>query len=401
MATYKVKLGSSEGELFTRQVHGHSPLEVRKQFQSEGYFVFSISPVFNLAGLLGMRKKVPHRQFLIFNKEFRGLVKAGLPIVEGLDILLKRMKPGRLRTLIEAVRGKLRSGESLSGAFSSFEDIIPSYYPALLHAGEQSGNLGEVLDRFIKQEDRLRRTRKKFVQSLTYPVILLCVALVSAYIILTKAMPQFTAMYSQSQKEIPWITQVVVAASDWLLVWYPYLFGGIILFALFTKIYSATENGARMLERLLFLFPILGSMWSLQNQNIFARTMRMLIGGGITVPDSLRITANALPSPNMRRQLGSAHSDILSGQSLQEALERHTRMEDMVGEMISVGESTGTLNEMLDYLAEAGEEKSEDYLERFTNLVAPIMLVGVGLMIAFMVIAMYLPMFGSYDTLGI
>lgn len=401
MATYKVKLGSSEGELFVRQVHGHDPSDVRRQFQNEGYYVFSVAPVLNITGMLGFRKKVPHGQFLIFNKEFRGLVKAGLPIVEGLDILLKRMKPGRLRTLLEEVRGKLRSGESLSGAFRSYEDMIPAYYPALLHAGEQSGNLAEVLSRFIDQEDRLRKTRKRFLQSLTYPAILLGVAMISAYIILTRAMPQFASMYAQSEKEIPRITRIVMSASDWLLAWYPYLFGGLFLLVVAARIYMSTARGARVLERVLLHLPLLGSMWALQNQNIFARTMRMLLGGGITVPQSLYITADALPSPTTRANLRAAYNDLMQGCSLQEALDAHTRMEDMVGEMVSVGESTGTLSDMLDYLAEAGEEKAEDHLERITNLVAPLMLVAVGLLIAFLVIAMYLPMFGSYDTIGI
>ncbi len=401
MATYQVKLGSNDGDLLTRQVHGKNPVEVRRQLQNEGYFVFSVRPVFNLVSLLGLSRKLPSRKFLMFNKEFRGLVKAGLPIVEGLDILLKRMEPGRMRTMLEAVRARLRAGESLSAAFRAHEELIPGYYPALLHAGEQSGNQAEVLGRFIEQEDRLRKTRKRFVQSLTYPCLLMLVGLASAYIVMTRALPQFTAMYANSEQELPTITKVVIAASNWLNDWYAFLFGGLILSALALQLYRHTEAGARALERALFRVPLLGKVWSLQNQNIFARTMRMLIAGGIPVPQALAITADGMPSPNTRAQLHAAHQDVLQGQSLQEALEHHVHMEHMVGEMISIGEGTGTLVDMLDYLAEAGEERSDDLLERVTSLIAPLMLLAVGLMIAFMVIAMYLPMFGSYNTLGL
>lgn len=401
MATYRVKLGTNDGILSTRQVHGHNPTEVRRQLQAEGFHVFNVKPVFNLASLFGARKRVGHSSFLLFNKEFRGLIKAGMPIVEGLDILLKRMKPGRLRSLIEGVRAKLSAGESLSASFRAFQDLIPAYYPALLDAGEQSGNLVEVLERFIHQEDRLRKIRKKFMQSLTYPAILLVVSMISMYVILVKAMPQFTSMYQGSKQQLPLVTRIVMGASDFLIEGYPFLFGGMIVLVVSAHFYARSERGARRLERILLRLPLLGKIWSLQTQNVFARTMRMLLGGGITVPQALAITANALPSPSGREQMRRVYLDVLQGGSLQDALEKNSQMEDMVIEMIHVGETTGSLCDMLDYLAEAGEERAEDYLELISNLVAPVMLVGVGLAIGVMVVAMYLPMFGSYNAIGI
>ena len=400
MATFKVKLGSNDGNILFRQARGQSETEVADRLRAEGYYVFSISRNFDFGSFLSFGGGIPIKRFLVFNKEFRGLVRAGLPIVEGFDILLKRMKPDRLENLLRQVRERLTKGESLSDAFRVFGDSIPRYYPALLHAGEQSGGLEEVLTRFIEQEDRIRKTRKKFRQTMTYPVILLLAAAVSLAVILTKAMPEFTALYRSSDSELPLMTTVVIGLSEWLTEYYLILLAVIVGAAVGLRFFLATDRGALLWERFLRRIPLLGPVWVLQNQNIFSRTMRLLLGGGIPVPQALAIIAGAVPSRVFGQELQRAHADLLEGASLQEALDRHVRLSEMAAEMIRIGEATGSLGEMLDSVADQGEEQAEDYLELISGMVAPIMLLIVGLVISFLVVAMYLPMFGSYENLG-
>jgi len=400
MATFNVKLGSSEGELAVRQAIGRNAEEVAAQFSSEGFFVFSVKRVFEPAAMLGFQKRIPIKRFMLFNKEFRGLVRAGMPIVEGFELLLKRMKEGSLRSMLEEVRDKLHKGESLSEAFKPYADRVPRYYPALLLAGEQSGALDEVLGRFIDQEERMRKTRKRFMQTLTYPTILLLVGMVCMYIILGRAMPQFAGLYRSTGLGLPAVTRVVVGISCWLVAWYPYLIGGAIVLLVAGRLYLRTQRGAVQFEVLLRFVPILGPMWLLHNQNLFARTMRLLTAGGIPVPQALAITADAMPSRTFRMQLLRVHQELVQGGSLGEALEGHTRLTEIAQELVRVGEATGTLTEMFEHLAELGEEQSDDYLELISNLVAPLVLLAVGLVIAFLVISMYLPMFGSYGALA-
>ncbi len=400
MATFKVKLGSSEGNVLYRQTQGGSVAEVTRTFRAEGYYVFSVARTFDLAAFLGLRRKIPMKQFILFNKEFRGLVRAGLPIVEGFDILLKRMKEGRLKTLLQQVREQLTKGESLSEAFKAFREMVPSYYPALLHAGEQSGGLEEVLSRFIEQEERIRKARKKFLQTLTYPLILLLVGMASLYIILTRAMPEFAALYQSSERDLPKITELVIWVSDFLTSYHLYLITGLFALLVAFRLYGHTERGAVRLEKILARIPVVGPLWSLQNGNIFARTMRLLLGGGIPLPQSLAIMTEAVPSRVFGMALQRVHGELLRGNSFQEALERHTHLGDMTGEMVRIGEATGTLGEMLEYVAEHGEERAEDYLELISGIVAPLVLLLVGLLVSFLVVAMYLPMFGSYESLG-
>jgi len=380
--------------------HGNSLEEVQANFVREGYFVFSIRRHMDFAEMFGLKRKISSKKFITFNKTFRGLVRAGMPITEGFEILLKGMAPSKLRTLLEAVREKLHKGQSLSEAFGDFVDIIPRYYPALLHAGEQSGGLTEVLDRFIEQEQRIRQARKRFAQALVYPAILTGVGLISMYIILTKALPQFTSLYQSTDQSLPAVTEFVMGISSWFSVWYRHLFVSLIVAAICLQVFFRTEKGGFMAERLLLRVPLVGRLLALQNQNIFSRTMRLLTQGGIPVPQALAVTAGAVPMRSLGKELHVAHQEVLGGKTLHEALEHNTGFSEDVAEMIRVGEATGNLGDMLDYLADTGEEQSEDNLEMISNLVAPLLLLLVGLMIGLLVVAMYLPMFGSYDLVG-
>jgi len=400
MANFRVKLGSGDGAVLYRTIHGQNAQEVHQHFQKEGYYVFSVDKAVDMSGFFGIKRKVPRAKFILFNREFRGLVKAGLPIVEGLDILLRRMKPSPLQSLLVQVREQLTQGRSLSEAFQSFDDMIPSYYAALLMAGEQSGNLVEVLDRFIDQEERFRRTRKKFAQTMTYPIILLLVGLASMFIILTRALPQFTAIYTEADKELPRLTQVVVSISDFFQSYYPHILIALVGLFLLGRFYGQTRSGAILQERLLRKVPILGHLWTLQNQNIFARTVRLLLDGGVPLPQAVAICAGAVPSKAFGHELELVHQALVQGESLQTALDRHTAMRETVREIVGVGEATGTLGEMLEYVAEHGEEEAGDVLERISNLIAPLVLLVIGLIIAVIVVAMYLPMFGTYDVIG-
>ena len=400
MATFHVKIGTIEGEIVERTVYGQSETEVRDAFRKDGYYLFSIVKAFDFGGFFAFRRKVGAKAFILFNKEFRGLVRAGLPIVEGFDILLKRMKPGKLKTLLSGVRERITHGESLSEAFAAYPEMIPRYYPALLHAGEQSGGLAEVLGRFVDQEERIRKTRKKFVQTLTYPAILLLVGMVSMYVMLSRAMPQFASLYQGANRELPLPTILVTAFSNWLAAYSAYVLGFLTAALVAVFLYVQTENGRLLGEKALRKVPLLGALWSLRNQNVFARTMRLLLSGGVPVPQAVAIVADAVPSLLFSRELKQVFQLLSQGQGLQDALDRETRLTQTVGEMIRVGEETGTLGDMFEYLAEHGEEKSDDYLEMISNLIAPLVLLVVGLAIAFLVVAMYLPMFGSFDAIG-
>lgn len=400
MAVYKVKLGSADGSVAERIMRGTSANALRQDLTREGYFVFQVKPTLDTSALFGFKQQIKPKAFIIFNREFRGLIKAGLPILESLDVLLNRMKPGRLRTVIEDVREQIVKGRTLSEAFAGVNDRLPRHYPSLLRAGEQSGNLVEVLDRFIAQEERSRKARKKFRQALTYPSLLILLGVVCMYIILTRALPQFTSFYTDGDRELPMPTKVVMSVSNFLMEYHTFLIFGLLATVIGFGLFMRSDAGARKVDRMLGYVPLLGKLWRLQNRNIFARLMRLLLAGGIALPDALKACSEALPSRDLSQQLRVSIGDVMTGKTFHEALEANTNLDDNFLEMVRLGETTGALEEMLAYLAEYGEEQSEDLLELISNLVAPLVLVFIGLMITFMVLGVYLPMFGSYEALS-
>jgi type IV pilus assembly protein PilC len=400
MAVYKVKLGSADGSVVERVMRGSSADDLRQGLTREGYFVFQVTPTFDVSSLIGFRKQIKPKAFIIFNREFRGLIKAGLPVLESLDVLLKRMKASPLRTVIEDVREQIVKGKPLSEAFAAVNDRLPRHYPALLRAGEQSGNLVEVLDRFIAQEERSRKARKKFRQALTYPILLIALGVVCMYIILTRALPQFMSFYTNSGKELPMATQVVISISTFIMNYHTALIIGLIVAIVAFLAWVRTDSGARSADRMLSRVPLVGTLWRLNNRNIFARLMRLLLNGGIALPDALKACSEALPSRELSEQLRDSIGEVMTGKTFHEALESQTRLDDNFLEMVRLGETTGSLEEMLEYLAEYGEEQAEDLLELISSLVAPLVLIFIGLMITFMVLGVYLPMFGSYEALG-
>lgn len=238
------------------------------------------------------------------------------------------------------------------------------------------------------------------MQALTYPTILLVAGFAAMYIIMTRALPQFATLYEGSDREMPLLTRIVVSVSNWLGANGVYLTIALLGIVVAVWLASRNERGAAALERLWRRLPLVGRLWALQNQNIFARVMRLLLAGGVPLPEAMTITAGAVPGRVVRDEIERAQKDLVTGGSLQDAIEKHCQFDETVGEMIRIGEGTGGLDEMFGYLAEAGEEQAEDLLELISNLVAPLVLLLIGLTIALMVVAMYLPMFGSYSALA-
>jgi len=397
MPRYSARLSSSDGKLLQKQIHAATSDEVYRYFREDGYFVFSVKREFALPG---REKKVSMRNFLLFNREMMGLIRAGLTIVDGLSILLKKMPPSALKSMLVQVREKLTKGSSLSEAFKAFKHVIPAYYPTLLYSGEQSGQLAPVLEKFIQQEERKRKAIKKFRQALTYPIILLIVSAIALYVILGRAMPEFASLYADSGQDLPAITQFVIALSNIVASYSPYLF--LLAVGLFFLI-PATKKMVSLrsfLEKSVTWVPVLGKVWRLYNQNSFVSTMKLLLQGGIPMAEALKTMQSAVPSRRLSLRLEKVWNDVICGEDLSDALEKHTDFENRVMEMIRIGETSGTLDEMLEHLIVYGEEQLDDHLEWISGIVAPMLLLFVGVFIAALVLAMYLPMFQVTDLIS-
>jgi type II secretory pathway component PulF len=397
MPLYKVKCSTSDGEILEKSLNGRSADSVSRVFREDGYYVFSVK---RASFFPGTHKKIPLQNFLLFNRELSGLIKAGLPIVEGLGVLLKKMPDSSLKRMITHVRDRLIKGASLSEAFRDFQHLIPAYYPTLLFAGEQSGQLEAVLDKFIIQEERRRKALKRLRQAMAYPMILLAVAGVALYVILGQAMPAFAALYAGSGQELPWLTRGVLAFSNHLAAIAPVLLVLFIISGVLFPFMARKSFVQIMLEKLISRTPVLGKIWRLHNQNSFISSLQLLLQGGIPMAQALKTISTAVPSRILGNQLEKVWNDVVCGTDLSEALTVHTALEPRVMEMMRIGETSGTLDEMLDHLVHYGEENLDDQLEWISGIVAPVLLLLVGVFIAILVLAMYLPMFKVTDLMA-
>lgn len=396
MPLFIAKLATADGKHVERRLNARNSDEARRYFRDDGYFVFSIK---RASVFLGSDKRVPLQDFLLFNRELAGLIRAGLPIVDGLGILLNKMESSGLKNMVTQIRERLIRGASLSEAFHDFQHLVPAYYPTLLHAGEQSGQLVNVLEKFINQEERKRKAIKKFRQALTYPIILLSVALVALYVILGMAMPEFTALYRGTDQELPLLTQYVITFSEALAANLPYILVGGLALLILAGVLSTQLFFQIMMEHVLFRTPVLGSIWSLHNQNSAITSLRLLLQGGLPMAQALKTLAGAVPSRLLGRQLELVWNDVLCGAELSQSLDDHVPFDPRVVEMVRIGETSGTLDEMLEHLMVYGEERLDDQLEWISGMVAPLLLLIVGGFIALLVLAMYLPMFRVTDLL--
>ena len=397
MPLYKAKLATSEGKIIEKRLNARNSKDVFRYFRDDGYFVFSVKKT---SLLLGAEKKVSLQSFLLFNRELAGLIRAGLPIVDGLGILLKKMEISPLKTMVSQILERLVRGASLSEAFTDFEHMIPAYFPTLLYAGEQSGQLVEVLEKFIQQEDRKRKALKKFRQALTYPIILLAVAAVALYVILGQAMPEFAKLYAGSGQDLPFLTRMVIGFSEGVAVSFPYLVVGVAVIAVFFSMFGNKDFIQTSVERVILRTPVFGKIWRLHNQNALVSSLKLLLQGGIPVAQALKTMCSAVPSRLLGTSLEKVWNDVVCGVNLSDALSSHTNLEHRVMDMIRIGETSGTLDEMLEHLISYGEEQLDDQLEWISGIIAPVLLLVVGGFIAALVLAMYLPMFKVTDLIS-
>ena len=391
---YVCKLGSNTGEVVTRTEQATSEAALRQKLAAEGYLVFSIHSRGALGGAtIGQRrKKIKQDDFLIFNQQFLTLSKSGLSLQKAIDLLVAQTRSDELKEALEGVRDQLRGGKLLSEAFEAV-GRFPRVYCANLRAGERSGSLDKVLEHYVKLQKASRGFRKKFISALIYPSILVCFLVVLITVVVAFIVPKFSMLYNDLGVELPALTLLVIALSHNLnQLAVPILIG---LGALAFGVRSAFRRQSTRLawDRFKFKIPKVGPLLLKFSVAEFARTLATLLRGGLPIMMALKTTCDSVTSPLVARALEAARKEVLGGQSLYNSLKANVFFPPMALDMIEVGESTGALPDMLENLSEFYEEDVEIDLARIVSLVDPIVLVAIAGVVAFILIAFYLPLF--------
>lgn len=400
---FRCRLGTPSGEIVEGVYIAQSEAHLRRELEDKGLHVLALRPRgLSLPGIsLGQRKpKVARHEFLVFNQELATLLKAGMPLVQSLDILRTRLTNPVFKAVLDDVYEKVRSGTALSDAFQLHGELFPSVYTASLMAGERAGNLDAVLRRYVAYSKVVDTVRKKTISALVYPVILIGLAIVLVSVIVIKVVPTFSEFYTSFDAQLPWSTRAIVAVSDtvrgnWLLL-------VIAALAAATAFYTwIKQPGQRArFDYLVMKTPVIGGAVHKFATAQLARTLATLLGGGIPLVNALEISSRSTGNRHMGHEMTIVAQRVREGQGFAATLLDRKVMPDVAIKMIEVGESTGALQEMLNSLADFYDEEIETAVGRFVTVIEPALLIIMGVVIAVIVLSLYLPLFELTNVIG-
>ena len=403
---FRCRLGTPGGEIIEGVYVADSEARLRREFEEKGLYVLAIQQAGRraLAGIhlpaLPTRRKVSGREFLVFNQELATLLKAGMPLVQSLDILRRRVTNAVFKAVLDDVHERVRSGSALSEAFEAHGALFPGVYTASLLAGEKSGSLEAVLRRYVAYVKIVSSVKRKTISALVYPAILVVLSLAVVTIIVVKVVPEFGAFYNQFGKELPLSTRAIVAVSAFVTTYYYLILATIAGVALAFYAWIKQPGQRRRLDRLILRVPMVGPIAQKFSTSQGARTLATLLGGGIPLVNALEVTSRSLANQHMAGELTVAAQQVREGRSLAAAMQDSGVFPDVAIKMVEVGESTGALQEMLNSLADFYDEEIDTNLGRFITIIEPALLVIMGVVIAGLLLSLYLPLFNLSSALS-
>jgi len=400
---FRCRLASPNGEIVEGVYVADNEAKLRHELEEKGLFVLSLQPKGAIAGVsvrLPRRSAINTREFLVFNQELATLLKAGMPLVQSLDLLRRRVTTPTFRGVLDDVHEKVRAGSALSDAFGSHGELFPSVYTASLLAGERSGNLDAVLRRYVEYTKIIATLKRKTISALVYPAILVTLAFGLVSIIVLKVVPQFSDFYASFGAELPLLTRIIVSVSDFVRAQF-LLLVLIVVITVVTFLGWIRQPGQKAkFDHLILAVPMLGQVAGKFGTSQMARTLSTLLGGGLPLVNALDIAAKSIGNQYMAAQLEIVSNRVREGESFARALEARRVFPEVAVKMAEVGESTGALQDMLNTVADFYDEEIATNMERFVTLVEPILLVIMGMVIAGLLLALYMPLFQLSSVLS-
>ena len=406
MPEFLCRVGTPDGSVATRTIEAPDEETVRAELARQGGRLFSVRAAGSVRSLvrpgglavprLGTfrsRGRVKIHEFLVFNQELVALLKAGLPVVAGLDILLERQKNPHFKRILADVKEQLVAGTALSDAFLSHGDAFPRLYATSLKAGERSGEVEKVLRRFLSYQKILGQVKRKVSGALVYPAVLIGLSVGLIVILMTYVIPRFTEFFSGFGGEMPMLTVLVVGAATFMRAHILELLLGAVAASVLFDRWRKTDGGRRLLDGVLLKLPAIGVVLHEFSLSQFARALATLVGAGTPLVTALEISTGSVGNRKVSDAVASVVPKVREGAELWRSLEQTGQFTSLAVEMIKVGEATGALEEMLTNVSDFYDEAIEARLQTIINLIEPVILIVMGGVIATILLSVYLPMF--------
>lgn len=396
MAQFLAKVGTTAGDIEELALSADSESVLRDELHDKGYHVFWVRRSLGLGALrnpFSRRQRITQTEFTLFNQELAALLRAGLPLLQSLDIMLERMKNPLFKQVLTDVRNKVKSGTALSDAFRSHGELFPRIYSASLVAGEKSGDLENVIQRYVRYLKLSEATRKKVVAALVYPAFLFVTLVVAAAFLLLWVIPRFAGFFEGFDSELPFLTVALLTVAqtirEHIVIIAVVLAGAGVFFYGWSK-----RPGSRaLIDGFLLKLPFLGPVFHLFATSQLTRSLGTLLSGGIPLVQAIDIAAGSISNRHIGAAVSPVAERVREGKAFSSGLEETGEFSNLTIEMVKVGENTGGLSDMLHNVADFADEEIDNRLNLMLSMLAPVVLMFMGGLVAMILLAIYLPMF--------
>ena len=408
MPVFQYKARDRNGQVIAATMEAASQRDVATALREKGYFISEIkapgsglSADITLPSWLAFLNRPGLRDVTVFSRQFATVINAGLPVVQSLNILQRQAEKKAMKDALKSIREDVETGLPLSDAMAKFPGIFNRLYIYLVRAGEASGNLDGILERVATYMEKQAALRGKIRTALTYPTVVLVIALAVTYFLLTGIVPQFAQILDQLGGDLPFITQMLIAISDFLRFQWWLLLMIIVGSVVGIALYYRTDNGRHVIDGFLLRVPVVGTLVKKSAIASFANTFGLLLRSGVNIVESIEITKGSAGNAIVEDILDETKEDVQRGSQVSTTLSKYPNtFPPLVTSMLAIGEETGAMDSMLYKVAEFYEREVDEAVDGLTAALEPAMIVFLGVVVGFIVAGMFLPMFSIIGQLS-
>lgn len=393
MITFIYKVRDENGKVYSGVADAEDVKSLKNSLRDHGWYVTSVASAASRQPFLLFSRKVSLDDLIMFTHQLGSMLEAGIPILRALDILWRQTTNPYFQLVISQIKNKLSQGASLSDAFNEFPEIFPVLYRALLTVADVGANLVKILRKLLTHLLDQKEFLFKLKKAITYPLIVICFAVVVVIIMLMWVIPTFRMVFTKLHVELPLFTQIILKVSQALRTWQFWSVSGLVLAASVyaSKKFAATKKGREAIDRFKLKLLIFGPIIEAACLSRMVHSLSLLLSGGLTVVKSLQVAKDTAMNTKFSNALSLVEQRITEGSPLGASMAQTQAFPSFLVEMVSVGEESGTLSDMLDRVAVHYEENFDFKLNRFLTMLEPMLIIFVGGLVVFILLAMYLP----------
>lgn len=402
MPSYKYEVIGPDGKPQTGSIEASNLEVATAELKSGGNTIVSLSKAnaFNKDLDIHIGKAVSVRELSVFCRQFESVLNAGVTVIEALNMLAEQTENKTFKSALEDVRDAVQKGDTLSAAMAEFPKIFPPLMIQMVAAGEATGGIDKAFSRMGGQFEKEAHLKGLIVKSMIYPIILILVIIVVVAIMMIKIVPTFTEQFDEVGGQLPGITLAVMAVSDFFVNSWYFMVAIIVGLVIFFKEFKKTENGAIIMGRLALKFPLVGKLNIKSASASMTRTLATLMGSGIQLVDALNLVMEMMKNQIVKNALKKAQEEVSRGIPLSTPLQETGVFPPMVYHMIEIGEETGNMEDMLDKIAEYYDEEVEMATQSLLAVMEPMIIIIMALVVVPIVLAIMMPMYSLYDSIG-